>query len=1063
MGFNQWFDYGVRVVSSNFLLQDLILIRLLQLTLLLGLSLVCCWLMTGQRAAARHGLLFCSILGATLLTSTALLGLKPDVVINIPSLHMETSKTDSIETMAAADLKSVAPKSTFQSESLTNPLLAKTDSIVPAEVTVAGTLPRNPGQDLSIPQSSARLESPTNEDVHKGQESSMWLPTVSYVVLAIAIWFTGVLAIVFGSIFQHRRMAAFLQSSLLVEPSGLSSSLQSLLIQNNRKVTFRESRELSMPLAAGAIWPVILLPRDFRQWTQAQLRSVVAHEMAHVRRLDPLTSLVAFACCSILWFHPLMWIAYARMRRESERAADDLAISQGISPLDYAEHLISMVKRYGYETSFSPGTATMAASSQLRTRIVAVLNRKPQPITGCRQRIVALAMVFLLPLMAASVRFERVAVAQTVDANFVVSPLATVPKIQTHSEKQKKRWEELLKEVMNSTKEVRDQVQSDLNIAWKADKIEAHTMTLHYWNRSMVHLGESKESEKIREQALRSGSTELVRLMGANFVFALEAERARGDLDLALAPVKAKNFHNGSHHHFISETIRQGDLGTAERFIAELASSDRTHASRAAYIPSSLMLLNAELAIAAWKLGEHQRIEPALQRYRAELENSRPASAPRLAENMEWRQWDSNFELYLVNVLASSGKGTQAETLWNDPKLQLMFKDRDGKGRKRAAMHLSSRLAIAGENDIAIRIASQLFGNEIPAELYYWLCVSAARVNNPQLLEEYSANFLRKVEALCLFEEESIWQKAHTLPERATTYVSLGRAGAQLHRFIEAMSHPGSKQFATRGAELYMKMADRFVQEFEKQTIADLRIVREMREYSYQLDAIVKALPLSQVVAFSNRQDTFIAENSELLENPRIKGQRAGLLEERILALAKIAVPPRVEQVAKWSFQMKRELIVRLLEAGDDASARRFFEDLFAEAIKASSLSFNSGSLGGRTVDHATQTRYATAQMAVRFGQWNKGIEIIETIKGDGERVDGYRCMGIEYGKSGDLKKALEWAKTLEDDSYRLAACVGIVQSQAERIMSKQPSELDRFFDELYWLGVPRINWVIEC
>src|SRR5207244_2162633 len=70
------------------------------------------------------------------------------------------------------------------------------------------------------------------------------------------------------------------------------------------------------PLAAGVFRPVILLPDTSSGWTLSRRRAVVAHEAAHIRRHDPAILFAAHLATAIYWFHPLSWLALARLRAE---------------------------------------------------------------------------------------------------------------------------------------------------------------------------------------------------------------------------------------------------------------------------------------------------------------------------------------------------------------------------------------------------------------------------------------------------------------------------------------------------------------------------------------------------------------------------------------------------------------------------------------------------------------------------------------------------------------------------------------------------------------------------
>ena len=171
----------------------------------------------------------------------------------------------------------------------------------------------------------------------------------------------------------------------------------------SRHVQLQISPEVGMPFAWGVVRPTIVLPDDAHQWSATQLNFVLAHELAHVSRCDYLTQMPAQAACALFWFHPLVWIAASQMRRERERACDDLVLSLEQPPTDYAEFLLVLAR--GLRRS-GDGWLTSVASgqiSQLEVRMKSLLDPQlgHRPLPGRRGLLAAaLAVTLLLPVAA---------------------------------------------------------------------------------------------------------------------------------------------------------------------------------------------------------------------------------------------------------------------------------------------------------------------------------------------------------------------------------------------------------------------------------------------------------------------------------------------------------------------------------------------------------------------------------------------------------------------------------------------------------------------------------------
>jgi len=90
-------------------------------------------------------------------------------------------------------------------------------------------------------------------------------------------------------------------------------------------VDIRECPHLATAATVGWRRPVILLSDTWRTWSGAQLKSVLAHEIAHITRGDFLAGVAAQLGVVLHFYHPLVHWLVNRLRLEQELAADALA------------------------------------------------------------------------------------------------------------------------------------------------------------------------------------------------------------------------------------------------------------------------------------------------------------------------------------------------------------------------------------------------------------------------------------------------------------------------------------------------------------------------------------------------------------------------------------------------------------------------------------------------------------------------------------------------------------------------------------------------------------------
>jgi TonB family protein len=180
------------------------------------------------------------------------------------------------------------------------------------------------------------------------------------------------------------------------------------------------------PVVLGVLRPVILLPADSATWTRSRRRAVLAHEAAHIRRRDPAILMAAHIATALYWFHPLCWLAAARLRAESERACDDAALRIGLRPSGYAGHLLDLARKFDIQLAIP-----MATTSHLESRVKFILdpatNRSfPARTVWCAAILVTAAL--LAPLATLTLHAQQAAGGTASIAGTVFDPTgARVP------------------------------------------------------------------------------------------------------------------------------------------------------------------------------------------------------------------------------------------------------------------------------------------------------------------------------------------------------------------------------------------------------------------------------------------------------------------------------------------------------------------------------------------------------------------------------------------------------------------------------------------------------------
>ena len=162
----------------------------------------------------------------------------------------------------------------------------------------------------------------------------------------VMLWLTGIIYFLARVVIGKFGIMRMWNDARVIENSGIRKTLKSVSCESgiHRNIQVLTSPSCRVPFTYGTFKPIILLPPGAASWPVERLRSVLIHELAHVKRLDSLTQQFARIVCAIFWFIPTVWIAYSHLHIEQEKSCDECAVDRGIEAAQYARHILDVVR-----------------------------------------------------------------------------------------------------------------------------------------------------------------------------------------------------------------------------------------------------------------------------------------------------------------------------------------------------------------------------------------------------------------------------------------------------------------------------------------------------------------------------------------------------------------------------------------------------------------------------------------------------------------------------------------------------------------------------------------------
>jgi len=134
------------------------------------------------------------------------------------------------------------------------------------------------------------------------------------------------------------------------------------------------SNALASPVSWGLVRPVILLNSRAVE-ASSEAEAILAHELAHVARMDWAKLLLARVATALFWFNPLVWVLAREAHQLREETADDAVLAADIADTEYAQLLVG-VARHECPGLLLGAHGVAPSKSSLARRVARVLDGK---------------------------------------------------------------------------------------------------------------------------------------------------------------------------------------------------------------------------------------------------------------------------------------------------------------------------------------------------------------------------------------------------------------------------------------------------------------------------------------------------------------------------------------------------------------------------------------------------------------------------------------------------------------------------------------------------------------
>lgn len=261
------------------------------------------------------------------------------------------------------------------------------------------------------------------------------LPSTPSVLMLL--WFTAFAALLLGAAREMRLLRRVRGSSQSLDDTELGREIRqmgiALALTSPPRVL--SSPSVTAPLVHGISQPTLILPESLVQTLSLdEMRMLLAHELAHIRRKDLWLSAVPLMAQALFFFFPPAWIAARNWQSAQEAACDAEAVAAtSARPSDYADLLIR-VASYDTRGGMLYALGATASYHTLRHRLTALKDTVRRSASGFSSAYIGIGIacvLFAVPWVPARAAFATSSASggtsgKTLSVEYVLTDLGTL-------------------------------------------------------------------------------------------------------------------------------------------------------------------------------------------------------------------------------------------------------------------------------------------------------------------------------------------------------------------------------------------------------------------------------------------------------------------------------------------------------------------------------------------------------------------------------------------------------------------------------------------------------------